>query len=89
MVATVEHRFGSVNRLAEQIEWLTNNGSLYAAGNTRHFARALGLVKRTTPVSSLQSNGIAEAFVRTLRSDYVHVSHTLNVRTVIERLPPG
>jgi len=26
MVATVEHRFGPVNRLAEPIEWLTDNG---------------------------------------------------------------
>ena len=27
MVATVEHRYGPVNRLAEPIEWLTDNGS--------------------------------------------------------------
>lgn len=64
MVTTVEHRFGPVNRLAEPIEWLTDNGSPYVAGDTTRFARHIGLVPRTTPVSSPQSNGMAEAFVR-------------------------
>src|SRR3954453_1164770 len=30
MVATVEHRFGRVNRLPVTIEWLSDNGSCYA-----------------------------------------------------------
>jgi putative transposase len=87
MVATVEHRFGPVNRLAEPIEWLTDNGSPYVAGGTRRFARDIGLVPRTTPVSSPQSNGMAEAFVRTLKRDYVRVNPTPDARTVIEQLP--
>ena len=29
MVATVEHRYGQVNRVPEPIEWLTDNGSCY------------------------------------------------------------
>ena len=87
MVATVEHRFGPVNRLAEPIEWLTDNGSPYVAGDTRRFARDIGLVPRTTPVSSPQSNGMAEAFVRTLKRDYVRVNPTPDARTVIEQLP--
>ena len=74
MVATVEHRYGSVNRLPEPIEWLSDNGSCYTARGTRVFAREIGLVPRTTPVSSPQSNGMAEAFVRTLKRDYVRVS---------------
>ena len=63
MVATVEHRFGPVNRLPEPIEWLSDNGSCYVARDTRAFARDIGLIPRTTPVSSPQSNGMAEAFV--------------------------
>ena len=47
----------------------------------------IGLVPRTTPVSSPQSNGTAEAFVRTLRRDYIRVNPTPDARTVIERLP--
>lgn len=87
MVATVEHRFGQVNRLPHTIEWLTDNGSCYTAHDTRRFARDLGLVPRTTPVESPQSNGMAEAFVRTLKRDYARVSPRPDARSVIEQLP--
>src|SRR5262249_31931417 len=39
MLAAVEHRFGSVNRLPVTIEWLSDNGGCYLAGKTRSFAR--------------------------------------------------
>ena len=65
MLAAVEHRFGPVNRLPITIEWLSDNGSCYLAGETRSFARNIGLDPRTTPIESPQSNGMAEAFVRT------------------------
>ena len=87
IVATVEHRYGPVNRLPEPIEWLSDNGSCYTASATRAFARGIGLVPRTTPVSSPQSNGMAEAFVRTLKRDYVRVNPRPDARTVIEQLP--
>ena len=38
MVATVEHRYGQVNRVPEPIEWLTDQGSCYTARSTRAFA---------------------------------------------------
>ena len=87
MVATVEHRFGRVNRLPKAIEWLTDNGSCYTAHDTRRFARDIGLIPRTTPITSPQSNGMAEAFVRTLKRDYARVSLRPNAQTVIEQLP--
>ena len=87
MVATVEHRYGQVNRVPEPIEWLSDNGSPYTARDTRAFARDIGLVPRTTPVSSPQSNGMAEAFVRTLKRDYVRVNPLPDARTVIDQLP--
>src|SRR5213078_4130004 len=74
MVAALEHRFGRLNRLPVEIEWLTDNGSCYIARETRRFARDVGLVPCTTPLESPQSNGMAEAFVRTLKRDYVRVS---------------
>jgi putative transposase len=43
MVAAIEHRFGSVNHLPVTIEWLTDNDSCYIAGDTRSFAREIGL----------------------------------------------
>jgi len=74
MAGAVEHRFGRVNQLPGLIEWLTDNGSCYLARETRRFARDIGLVPKTTPLESPQSNGMAEAFVRTLKRDYVRVS---------------
>ena len=87
MVAAVEHRFGRVNRVPRPIEWLTDNGSGYIAHETRRFARDLGLEPRTTPVESPQSNGMAEAFVRTIKRDYVRVSPIPNAETVLRLLP--
>jgi putative transposase len=37
MVAAVESQFGRVYRLPDTIEWLSNNGSCYIAGDTRSF----------------------------------------------------
>lgn len=87
MVTAVEHRFGAVNRLPETIEWLTDNGSGYIAAETRAFARDIGLEPRTTPVESPQSNGMAEAFVRTIKRDYVRVSRLPDAETVMQLLP--
>ena len=70
ILAAVEHRFGQVNQLPEPIEWLTDNGSCYVARDTRGFTRDIGLEPRTTPLQSPQSNGMAEALVRTFKRDY-------------------
>src|SRR5437899_6553420 len=82
MLAAVEHRFGPVNRLPVTIEWLSDNGSCYLAGKTRSFACDIGLEPRTTPIESPQSNGMAEAFVRTIKRDYVRVSPCPDANTV-------
>ncbi len=87
ITVSVEHRYGPVNRLPEPIEWLSDNGSSYTARSTRAFARDIGLVPRTTPVSSPQSNGMTEAFVRTLKRDYVRVNPRPDAQTVIDQLP--
>ena len=87
IVAAVEHRFGRVNRLPGTIEWLTDNGGCYLARETRRFAREIGLVPRTTPLESPQSNGMAEAFVRTLKRDYVRVSPVPDAASVLRQLP--
>jgi len=87
MVAAVEHRFGRVNRVPETIEWLSDNGSGYIAHETKRFARDMGLEPRTTPVQSPQSNGMAEAFVRTIKRDYARVSSLPNARAILRLLP--
>jgi putative transposase len=87
MIASVESRFGQINRLPRTIEWLSDNGSGYIARETRAFARDLGFEPLTTPVTSPQSNGMAEAFVRTIKRDYARVDLLPDARTVIESLP--
>jgi hypothetical protein len=68
MTVAVEARFGPVNRLPAVIEWLTDNGSGYIAGETRRFAREIGFEPLTAPVQSPQSYGVAKVFVRTIKS---------------------
>jgi putative transposase len=87
MVAAVEQRFGRVNRLPKPIEWLSDNGSPYVARDTRTFARDIGLLPKTTPLESPQSNGMAEAIVRTFKRDYVRVSDCPDAQTVLRSLP--
>ena len=86
MVASVERRFGQLNQLPDVIEWLSDNGSPYIAKQTKAFARDIGFEPRTTPVESPQSNGMAEAFVRTMKRDYVRVSPVPDARSVMNQL---
>lgn len=72
MLEAVETRFGGM-RAATPVKMLSDNGSSYTARETRTFARQLGLKPCFTPVRSLQSNGISEAFVHTFKRDYVRV----------------
>lgn len=67
MVMSIEQRFGQATELAKPIKGITDNGSCYTAHDTRRFARDAGLVMCTTPIESPQSNGTAEALVRTIR----------------------
>ena len=66
MVACVERRFGST-RTRHPVEWLSDNGSAYIAKQTAQTATALGLLLAFTPVRSPESNGVSEAFVKTLK----------------------
>jgi putative transposase len=87
MVTAVEQRFGQINCLATPIEWLTDNGSCYTATETRSFAKDIGFLPLTTPIQSPQSNGMAEAFVRTFKRDYVAINPKPDAETVIRALP--
>jgi putative transposase len=86
MIESVERRFGLVNRAPAAIEWLSDNGSPYTAYETRRFARDIGLVPRTTPIESPQSNGMAEALVKTIKRDYARVNHRPDAASVLRQL---
>ncbi len=72
LLEAVETRFRD-NRAPHAIEFLADNGSPYTARETRVFATQLGLTPCFTPVASPESNGVAEAFVKTFKRDYVRV----------------
>ena len=86
MVAAVERRFGTT-RTPHAVEWLSDNGSAYIAKDTADTARALGLRLLFTPVRSPESNGMAEAFVKTLKRDYARVTILPDANIILALLP--
>jgi transposase InsO family protein len=88
MLTTVEHRFGGdARRVPYPIEWLSDNGSCYTAHETVAFGESLGLLICTTPVYSPESNGMAEAFVKTFKRDYVYLNQLETAESVMRQLP--
>ncbi len=81
MLEAVEKRFGAT-RAPHAIEHLSDNGSAYTA-DTRLFAQALNLTPCFTPVASPQSNGMSEAFVKTLKRDYIRISALPDAETAL------
>jgi len=72
MVRCIEQRFGTLHA-PYPVQWLSDNGSIFAAHNTIEIALALNLVPCFTPVESPESDGMAEALVKTFKRDYVRV----------------
>lgn len=85
MLEAVERRFGT-HHVSERVEVLSDNGSAYTAKETRIFAQQLGLKSCFTPVKSPQSNGMSEAFVKTLKRDYVRVNPLPDAQTVLSSI---
>ncbi|MCW8451742.1 IS3 family transposase [Legionella quinlivanii] len=87
LLESVEYRFGAAEYMPKQIQWLTDNGPCYVARDTVSFARNLGFDVRTTPAYSPESNGMAEAFVKTFKRDYVAFFDLDDAQTVMKKLP--
>lgn len=86
ILETTEYRFGNP-KAPKGIQWLTDNGKCFTAKDTVAFARELGFDVRTTPAYSPQSNGVAEAFVKTFKRDYVWFGDLSNAESVMKQLP--
>ena len=81
-----EKRFGSNGKPLQTIEWLTDNGSCYNAAHTRSFAYEFRQKPVTTSVISIQSNGTAKSFVKTLKRDYAKLANRPDSKTVMAQL---
>ena len=87
MIACVERRSGSARR-KHPVEWFgPTTARQYIAKGALDHHNALGLKLCFTPVRSPQSNGIAEAFVKTFKRDYARLSILPDAKTVIALLP--
>ena len=82
MLEAVEKRFAAT-RAPHAIEHLSDIGSAYTARDTKLFAQALNLTPCFTPVASPQSNGMSEAFVKTLKRDYIRISPLPDAETAL------
>ena len=87
IVESVEKRFGTVDRLPHPVQWLSDNGGCYTADETRGLGESLGFIVCTTPAYSPESNGMSEAFVKTLKRDYVYLNRLDDPETVLAQLP--
>jgi putative transposase len=85
MGEAVAARFGE--RTDHPIQWLSDNGSIYTALDTLCTAERLGLVPITTPAASPQSNGMSEAFVNTIKRDYVAGADRSSAASILAQIP--
>ena len=86
MAEAVEKRFKGTC-LPHTVQWLTDNGPAYRAWATISYGRELGLEVCSTAPRSPESNGMAEAFVKTLKRDYCYVGDLSSARRVIKQIP--
>lgn len=88
MDQTVTHRYGEfIEKIPHTIQWLSDQGPQYKALETVAYGEAWGFDVRTTPAYSPESNGIAEAFVKLLKRDYVYLHELWTAESVLRRLP--
>ena len=86
MLEAVERRFGAT-KAPKPLERLSDNGGPYTAKETRDFAIALNLIPCLTPVRSPESNGMAEAFVKTFKRDHLRLNPLPDAKTALRRIP--
>jgi putative transposase len=85
--AVVAARFGAGARPDAPLQWLGDNGSIHTAMDSLITAERLHLVPITTPTAGPQSNGMSEAFVNTMRRDYIAGADLATAAAVLPQIP--
>lgn len=80
-----EYRFGN-GRPPRQIEFLSDRGAIYRAYNVQAFAAQLNFKSCFTAAYSPESNGMSEAFVKTMKRDYVYVTDCASADLVLSMI---
>jgi putative transposase len=86
MIEAVEKRFNQ-NTAPRQIQFLSDRGAIYRAKDTRSIASMLNLQACFTMAYSPESNGMAEAFVKTIKRDYVYTNDCSDPEAVLKMIP--
>ena len=84
VVDCVSARFN--DHLTHRIQWLTDNGPCYVSKSTVGFLRSMGFEVCTTRPYSPESNGMAEAFVKTFKRDYAELGDRSSADAVTRKL---
>ena len=88
MDQSVTSRFGEfVEKLPNAIQWLTDQGPQYKCDQTFQYGTDWGFDVRTTPAYSPESNGMAEAFVKLFKRDYVYTNELWTAESILRMLP--
>jgi putative transposase len=86
MLRCVEKRLPTNINAKFQIQWHSDNGPAYTANASRAFARQLGLIPCNSPAYCPESNGMAEAFVKTFKRDYVYLNRTNCAEDILNQI---
>jgi transposase InsO family protein len=86
MTEALEKRFQGQMRVPRALQWLSDNGPCYIARDTVEFGRSLGFEVCTTAPYSPESNGMAEAFVKTFKRDYAYLSDLKSEKDILHQL---
>lgn len=86
MAQSLDARFAAV-QTPHPVQWLSDNGPQYTANATKAFGTRHGLIVCNTPSHSPESNGMAEAFVKTFKRDFVYLADLFDADSVIAQLP--
>ena len=81
----IEKHFATA-RAPHVIKHLSDNGSCYTALETKQFAVELNLKPCFTPIKSPLSNGISEAFVKTLKRNYIKIVNLPDAKTALRQI---
>ncbi len=87
MIKAVAARFGESLRCSREIQWLSDRGSIYRSKSVQVLAKHMNLQCCYTRAYSPESNGMAEAFVKTIKRDYVYQADCDSAETVLKLLP--
>lgn len=85
MLEAVEKHFANT-KAPHLVKHLSDNGSCYTLLETRRFAVALNLKPCFMPVTSLQSNGMREVFVKTLKRDYITTANLPDAKAAFRQI---